>query len=58
METPSQALAQKIAERLQKEGLLSAEALKKAQANLADGRLRQEDWRLLLEKVAGKEGTK
>lgn len=58
METPSQILSQRIVERLQKEGLLSAEAGKKALAGLGEGKLRAEDWRLLLEKIDNKEGKK
>jgi hypothetical protein len=54
METPSQILAQRIVDRLQKEGLLALEAANKIQASVADGRMRPEDWRFLLEKTEKK----
>jgi hypothetical protein len=49
MDTPSQALAQRITARLASEGLLSVGAAKALQAKLADGTLRAEDWRLPVE---------
>lgn len=49
MDTPSQTLAARIAERLVREGLITAEAAKKIQPKLAEGRLRAEDWRLPIE---------
>jgi len=48
-ETPSQALARQIVERLVNEKLISAEAGAKLQPKLADGTLRAEDWRLPIE---------
>lgn len=56
MDTPSQLLAAKIAERLVKEKLLTAEAAKKLQPMLSDGKLRAEDWRLPIELGVAKEG--
>ena len=55
MDTPSQALAAKITERLVAERLITAEAAKKIQPKLADGKLRAEDWRLPIELVEKKE---
>ncbi len=55
MDTPSQALAAKITERLVREGLVTAEAAKKIQPKLADGKLRAEDWRLPIELAEKKE---
>lgn len=55
MSTPSQALATRIADRLVKEGLLTAEAAKKIHMNLAEGKLRPEDWRLPIELAEKKE---
>ena len=49
MDTPSQLLAAKIADRLVKEKLLTPEAAKKLLPSLADGKLRAEDWRLPIE---------
>ena len=49
MDTPSQTLAAKITERLVREGLITADAAKKVQPKLAEGKLRAEDWRLPLE---------
>ena len=57
MDTPSQLLAKKIAERLVHEGLLSADAVKVLQPKLADGKLKGEDWRLPVE-LAGKKAAK
>ena len=55
MNTPSQALAEKITERLVREGLITAEAAKKIQPKLAEGRLQVEDWRLPIELADKKE---
>ena len=49
MDTPSQALAAKITERLVREGLITAEAAKRLQPKLAEDKLRPEDWRLPIE---------
>ncbi len=49
VETPSQALARQIVERLVKERLISTEVAAKLQQQLADGKLRAEDWRLPIE---------
>ena len=57
MDTPSQALAAKITERLLAEGLITADAAKKIQPKLAEGKLRAEDWRLPIE-LAGKKEAK
>lgn len=57
MDTPSQALATKITNRLVQEGLLSPDAAKKLSPKLADGKLRPEDWRLAIE-LAGKKDAK
>lgn len=48
-ETPSQTLARQIVEQLIKERLISATAAAKLQQQLADGKLRAEDWRLPIE---------
>lgn len=58
MDTPSQALATEIAERLVREGLITADAAKKLQPKLADGKLRAEDWRLLIELAEKKEAKR
>jgi hypothetical protein len=55
MDTPSQALAARIADRLVSEGLLTADAARKLQPKLAEGKLRAEDWRLPLERAEKKE---
>jgi hypothetical protein len=57
MDTPSQALAAKITERLFREGFITAAAAKKIQPKLSDGKLQVEDWRLLIE-LAEKKETK
>ncbi len=49
METPSQTLAQRIAQRLVAAGLLTEEAAKRLTPKLAEGKLRAEDWRLPIE---------
>jgi len=54
MDTPSRVLAEKIVDRLIKEKLLAPEAAKKFLPQLADGKLRAEDWRLPIELGAGK----
>ncbi len=48
-ETPSDQLAAKIAARLVKEGLISADAAAKLKATLAQGTVTQDDWRLPIE---------
>ena len=55
MDTPSQALAAKITERLVREGLITADAAKKIQPRFAEGKLRAEDWRLPIELAKKKE---
>ena len=55
MNTPSQALAAKIAERLVSEGLITLAASKAFEPKLADGTLRTEDWRLPIELANRKE---
>jgi len=55
MDTPSQALAAKITERLVREGLITAEAANKLQPKFAEGKLRPEDWRLPIELAEDKE---
>lgn len=57
MDTPSEALAVKIIERLVREGLVTAEAAKKMQPKLAEGKLRAEDWRLPIELAEKKEAA-
>jgi len=47
--TPSQALAEQIVARLVKEQLISAQAARMFEPQLADGKLRAEDWRLPIE---------
>ncbi|MDO8541191.1 MAG: hypothetical protein Q7S40_12200 [Opitutaceae bacterium] len=55
MDTPSQALAAKITDRLVREGLITVAAAKKIQTQLAEGKLRAEDWRLPVELAERKE---
>lgn len=55
MDTPSQALAAKITERLVREELITADAAKRIQPKLAEGKLRAEDWRLPIELAKKKE---
>ena len=50
-------LAARIIERLVNEKLLSADAAKKLQPALAEGKLRAEDWRLPIE-LPGKKAVK
>lgn len=57
MDTPSQLLAAKIAERLIEEKLLTSEAGQKMLPLLAEGKLRAEDWRLPIELGLGKESN-
>jgi hypothetical protein len=57
MNTPSQALAAKITERLVSEGLITLAASKALESKLADGTLRTEDWRLPIE-LAGRREPK
>lgn len=49
---PSLQLAEKIIERLVAEQLVSPSEAAKMQAELSEGRLGAEDWRLLVEKSA------
>lgn len=56
MDAPSHALAAKIIGRLINEGLLTADAAKKIQSKLAEGKLRPEDWRLPIELSGKTEG--
>ena len=49
MNTPSEALAAKITERLVSEGLITLADSKALEPKLADGTLRTEDWRLPIE---------
>lgn len=49
METPSDMLAKRIADRLVKEGLFIESAAKKAQSAIAAGKMSPEDWRLPVE---------
>jgi len=56
MDTPSQALAAKVTERLVSEGLITLAAAKAIQPKLADGTLRAEDWRLPIELSDQKKG--
>lgn len=58
MDTPSQVLATKITERLVREGLITADAAKKLQPKLAEGKLRAEDWRLPIELAEKKEAKR
>ena len=55
MNTPSQALAAKIINRLVSEGIMTADVAKKIQPMLADGKMRVEDWRLPIELAGQKE---
>lgn len=55
MDTPSLALATKITERLVREGLITAEAGKRLQPKLSEGKLKEEDWRLAVELAQKKE---
>jgi len=59
MDTPSKQLAGKIMDRLIAEKLMSPDDRKKLLPKLADGKLKQEDWRLAVE-LAGsrKEASK
>lgn len=58
MTTPSQALAKIVIEKLAAEKLITSDDAKKMVDNYATGKLRQEDWRLALEKGLDKEGKK
>jgi hypothetical protein len=55
MDTPSQALAAKITERLVRESLITSEAGKRLQPKLSEGKLKEEDWRLAVELAQKKE---
>lgn len=56
MTTPSHKLAKIVVERLAAEKLITAEDAKKMIDKYAEGKLRQEDWRLSFEKGFDKEG--
>lgn len=56
MTSPSHKLAQIVVERLASEKLITSEDAKKMVGSYAEGKLRQEDWRLALEKGKDKEG--
>lgn len=58
MHTPSQILASRIIEKLVQEGLLTEEIAEKIQPNLADGTLREGDWRLQIELSADSKNAK
>jgi hypothetical protein len=49
MDTPSQVLSNNITHKLILEGLITPDAAKKIGPKLAEGKLRPEDWRLLIE---------
>ncbi len=49
METPSQKLAQKITDRLIKEGLIKESTVGNLLPKLAQGTLKAEDWKLPIE---------
>lgn len=55
MDTPSQTLATRITERLVKEGLITPAAGKKLAPQMAEGKLKAEDWRLTIELAEKKE---
>lgn len=55
MPTPSHKLARIVFERLESEHLIAADDAKKMVAKYAEGKLRQEDWRLSFEKNLDKE---
>lgn len=55
MDTPSQALAARITDRLVREKLITPEAVKKMLPKLAEGKLKAEDWRLTVETSDQKE---
>ncbi len=57
LETPSQALARQILERLVEERLISPQAARELQPKLATGKLRAEDWKLPIE-LSGAKGGK
>ena len=56
MISPSLELATRVVERLASEQLITSEDAKKLVGSYAEGKLRQEDWRLALEKGEDKEG--
>lgn len=51
-ETPAEALAKKIAERMKKETLLDPDRANRFSASLAAGKLKDSDWRLEIESAA------
>ena len=58
METPSQKLAARILKRLADAKLLREADAQALASKLAAGSLKQEDWRLAVEKALEKKGTK
>lgn len=58
MDTPSSQLAENIMQRLAEEKLFRPEDQKKLLERIADGSIKQEDWRLAIELSLGKEGEK
>lgn len=58
MDTPSSQLAEKIMQRLAEEKLFRPDDQKKLLERIADGSIKQEDWRLAIELSLGKEGEK
>lgn len=61
MESPSEKLAQRIVERLVGEGLLTEKRGKGIQSNLADGKVKSEDWKTEIDlstEASGREVTK
>jgi hypothetical protein len=52
--TPDQMVAAKIVERFVDTGLLPANQAKKLEVQLAEGRLREEEWRLIAENAIAK----
>ncbi|MDZ4722170.1 MAG: hypothetical protein SH847_27215 [Roseiflexaceae bacterium] len=55
IETPAESLTRQIVERLIAEGLISKYSAHELQSKLATGKLRAEDWRLLVELSSHKE---
>jgi hypothetical protein len=58
MEPPSQKLTARILQKLAAEGLLRDEDVKAFAPKIAAGTLKQEDWRLAVEKALEKKGAK
>ena len=55
MTTPSNELSKIVFARLEDEGLIASDDAKKMVEKYAEGKLRQEDWRLSFEKCLDKE---